>query len=55
MLLSRRMTRIPEDAEDTLEGLERAVSKCREMVDLIIDRHKAEVLKARCMEILARF
>ncbi|MEJ2361222.1 MAG: hypothetical protein P8Z75_07315 [Gammaproteobacteria bacterium] len=43
-----------QEAPDTLEGLEQAVKRCKQLVDLTIDETRSAELKQKCLEIIGK-
>lgn len=42
------------EAPDTLDGLEKAIQRCKQLVDLTIDETRATELKQKCLEVIGR-
>jgi len=42
------------EAPDTMDGLEQAIKRCKQLVDLTIDETRATELKQKCLEIIGK-
>lgn len=42
------------EAPDTMDGLELAIKRCKQLVDLTIDEKRATELKQKCLEIIGK-